>query len=92
MLKKISIFFLLLGSLNSNAQILGGGVLFSNAVTFSQSWISGCPAGGTQFSNQVAFDQPLPLIHALLRLPALPVQQVLMYGLAFLLNQQRLLL
>jgi hypothetical protein len=47
---------LLLGSLNSNAQILGGGTLFSNAVTFSQSWISGCPAGGTQFSNQVAFE------------------------------------
>ncbi len=56
MLKKISIFFLVLGSLNSNAQILGGGVLFSNAVTFNQSWISGCPAGGTQFSNQVAFE------------------------------------
>jgi len=47
---------LLLDSLNSNAQILGGGVLFSNAVTFNQSWISGCPAGGTQFSNQVAFE------------------------------------
>ncbi len=30
--------------------------MFSNAVTFNQSWISGCPAGGTQFSNQVAFE------------------------------------
>ncbi len=40
-----------------SAQILGGGTLFSNAVTFDQAWISGCAgAGGTSFSNQAAFE------------------------------------
>ena len=43
-------------SISSKAQILGGGTNFSNAVTFNQSWISGCPSAGTTFSNQAAFE------------------------------------
>ena len=56
MCKKIILSFLLIISISSQAQILGGGTLFSNAVTFNQSWISGCPGGGTSLSNQVAFE------------------------------------
>ena len=56
MWKKIILGFLLIVSINSQAQILGGGTLFSNAVTFNQSWISGCPGSGTNFSNQAAFE------------------------------------
>lgn len=56
MSKKIFFSFLLSISISSYAQILGGGTLFSNAVTFNQSWISGCPGGGTQLSNQAAFE------------------------------------
>ncbi len=52
--------FLLLLLLNcfflASSQILGGGTLFSNAVVFNSTWISGCPAGGTSFSNQAAFE------------------------------------
>jgi hypothetical protein len=56
MSKIVVLFFLLIVSINSHTQILGGGTLFSNAVTFNQSWISGCPGGGTSLSNQVAFE------------------------------------
>ena len=40
----------------SQAQVLGGGTLFSNAVAFDQSWLSGCPSGGFSLSNQVAYE------------------------------------
>ncbi len=43
-------------TISSFAQILGGGTSFSNAVTYNQSWVTGCPSGGTAFSNQVAFE------------------------------------
>lgn len=58
MLRKALMLLLLINSfLISSAQILGGGTLFSNAVTFDQAWISGCSgAGGTSFSNQAAFE------------------------------------
>lgn len=36
---------------NSSAQILGGGATFSTAVTFSQSWLTGCPSGSQSFCN-----------------------------------------
>ena len=52
MCKRIILGFFLIISINAQAQTLGGGTQFSNAVTFNQSWISGCPGGGTQFSNQ----------------------------------------
>ena len=56
MSKRIILGFFLIVSLSAQAQTLGGGTKFSNAVTFNQSWISGCPGGGTQFSNQPAFE------------------------------------
>jgi len=43
-------------SLLSNAQVLGGGTQFSNAVLFNQSWTSNCPSGGTVFSNELAYE------------------------------------
>ena len=52
MCKRIILGFFLIVSLSAQAQILGGGTSFSNATTFDQAWISGCPGGGTQFSNQ----------------------------------------
>lgn len=52
MKKKLLIPFLLILSVCSYGQILGGGTLFSNAVTVDQSWISTC----TSFSNQVGFE------------------------------------
>ena len=56
MFKIISVNLAILFSITSQAQILGGGTQFSNAVTFNQTWLSGCPGGGTQFSNQAAFE------------------------------------
>lgn len=38
---------------NANAQILGGGTTFATAVTFNQSWLVGCPSGGTALCNTV---------------------------------------
>lgn len=40
----------------SNAQILGGGTQFSNAVIFDPSWLSACPSGATYLSNQAGFE------------------------------------
>jgi hypothetical protein len=40
----------------AQAQVLGGGTLFANAVAFDQSWLSGCPSGGFTLSNQVAYE------------------------------------
>ncbi|MEY3452248.1 MAG: hypothetical protein RL711_2076 [Bacteroidota bacterium] len=40
----------------SQAQVLGGGTLFSNAVAFDQAWLGGCPSGGFTLSNQVAYE------------------------------------
>ncbi len=54
--KKIFLSILLMVSISSYAQILGGGTLFSNAVTFNQSWLSGCPGGGTQLSNMALYE------------------------------------
>jgi len=54
--KKVIVSSLLIVSISSQAQILGGGTMFSNAVTFDQSWISGCPGSGTQLSNEAAFE------------------------------------
>lgn len=45
----------------SNAQILGGGTDFSNAVMFNQAWLSGCPSAGTVFSNQKPFEPTDPI-------------------------------
>jgi Secretion system C-terminal sorting domain len=56
MCKKIILCFSLIVTISSQAQILGGGALFSNAVTFNQSWILSCPASGTTLSNQPAFE------------------------------------
>lgn len=58
MIRKIfSLILFLLPFFFASSQILGGGTLFSNAVTFNQAWISGCSgAGGTSFSNQTAFE------------------------------------
>ncbi len=56
MCRKIILSFLIIVSISSQAQILGGGTLFSNAVAFNQSWISTCPGGGTTLSNQAAFE------------------------------------
>jgi hypothetical protein len=54
--KKIILLSLFIVPISSQAQILGGGTLFSNAVTFDQSWLSTCPGGGTNLSNQAAFE------------------------------------
>lgn len=34
-----------------NAQITGGGATYASAVTFNQSWLVGCPSGGTALCN-----------------------------------------
>jgi len=56
MTQKVFLSFLLIISISSQAQILGGGTLFSNAVTFNQSWLSGCPAAGTTLSNESTYE------------------------------------
>jgi hypothetical protein len=57
MTQKVVLSFLLIFSISSHAQtILGGGTLFSNAVTFNQSWLSGCPTPGITLSNQAAYE------------------------------------
>jgi hypothetical protein len=35
----------------TNAQILGGGTTWATSVTFSQSWLTGCPSGSASFCN-----------------------------------------
>ncbi len=45
----------------SNAQTLGGGTDFATAQTFDQSWLVGCPGGGSNFSNQPAFEPALAM-------------------------------
>ena len=56
MCKKIFLSFAIIISITTQAQMLGGGTQFSNAVTFDPAWITNCPNGGTQFSNQAAFE------------------------------------
>ena len=56
MRRKIILSLLLIASINSHSQVLGGGTLFSNAVLFDQSWITGCPGAATALSNQVAYE------------------------------------
>ena len=46
MCKRIILGFFLIISISAHAQSS-----FSNAATFDQAWITGCPAGGTQFST-----------------------------------------
>jgi Secretion system C-terminal sorting domain len=47
---------LLILSIHSHAQILGGGPLLSNAITFNPTWITACPGGGATLSNQSSFE------------------------------------
>ena len=58
MVRKILVIVIVLlnTSLLTFAQTLGGGTLFSNAVLFNQSWLTGCPSGSASFSNTVAFE------------------------------------
>jgi len=56
MKKTVTLIIFLNAYLFANAQILGGGTLFSNAVVFNQSWLTSCPSGATSFSNQVGFE------------------------------------
>src|SRR5688500_7136989 len=55
MTNKVVLSFLLIVSISSHAQ-LGGGTLFSNAVSFNQSWLTSCPASGTTFSNTNTYE------------------------------------
>jgi hypothetical protein len=56
MIRKTIFTISLILSISAQAQTLGGGTNFSNAVTFNQTWLTGCPSGGSTFSNQAAFE------------------------------------
>jgi hypothetical protein len=56
MKKLFYICALLILSIHSHAQILGGGTLFSHAITFNPTWITACPGGGATLSNQSSFE------------------------------------
>jgi hypothetical protein len=68
MTKKVILGSLLIISISSHAQ-LGGGSLFSTAVTFNQSWLSGCPAAGTTFSNTTTYE-PITVMDPCVPAPA----------------------
>jgi hypothetical protein len=57
MKKNVLLFFCTTFFCNSFAQTLGGGTMFSNAVFFDNTWLSGCPSAGISFSN-VAANEP----------------------------------
>lgn len=51
MRNKVLLCFLLITSIHSYAQIVGGGPSFATAVTFDQAWLTGCPSGSISLSN-----------------------------------------
>lgn len=52
----ITCLFVCCISATASSQILGGGTNFSNAVLFSQAWITGCPGASSTLSNQAAYE------------------------------------
>ncbi len=61
MTKKLLTLILLIVSLHTQSQILGGGTSFANAVTFDQAWLTSCPSGAQTLSNVVTFEPTIPL-------------------------------
>ncbi len=43
------------------AQILGGGTNFSNAVVFNNAWLTSCPSGAQTLSNVAALEPTIPI-------------------------------
>jgi hypothetical protein len=56
LIKTLAVSILLSTAALANAQVLGGGPQFSNAILFNQSWVNACPSGSTIFSNESAFE------------------------------------
>jgi Secretion system C-terminal sorting domain len=62
-MKKIIYLLIVLFSVLSttNAQILGGGTNFSNAIVFNNAWLTSCPSGAQTLSNVVTFEPTIPI-------------------------------
>jgi hypothetical protein len=62
MKKYIYLFIILFSAvLTTNAQILGGGTNFSNAVVFNNAWLTSCPSGAQTLSNVATFEPTVPI-------------------------------
>jgi hypothetical protein len=46
---------------NLNAQVLGGGTNFSNAVIFNNGWLTNCPTGAQTLSNTSTYEPTIAL-------------------------------